>query len=129
MAMNGFGAFAEQVAVDNAVGGADPGRSRFRPGGRLHPELQHGVVHHDPADHGRRGGVGPRARGRRGIGLAAVDVGVALGARVIAPASSAPKLEAAMAMGATASIAYEVEDLKSTARASPRAGWTWSSTR
>jgi NADPH2:quinone reductase len=49
-----------------------------------------------------------------GIGLAAVDVATALGARVIAAASTPDKLGAAVAMGAT--IAYEVEDLKTRAR-------------
>jgi NADPH2:quinone reductase len=51
-----------------------------------------------------------------GIGLAAVDVAVALGAQVIAAASSPEKLAAAQAMGATATIAYETDDLKSMAR-------------
>jgi NADPH:quinone reductase len=51
-----------------------------------------------------------------GIGLAAIDVATALGARVIAAASSPEKLEAARAMGAEATIAYEDEDLKVRAR-------------
>jgi NADPH2:quinone reductase len=51
-----------------------------------------------------------------GIGLAAIDVATALGARVIAAASTADKLDAAVAMGAEATIAYEDEDLKSRAR-------------
>jgi len=51
-----------------------------------------------------------------GIGLAAVDMATALGARVIAAASTPDKLEAAVAMGAEATIAYETEDLKSRAR-------------
>lgn len=51
-----------------------------------------------------------------GIGLAAVDVATALGARVIAAASTPDKLGAAVAMGAEATIAYEVEDLKTRAR-------------
>ena len=51
-----------------------------------------------------------------GIGLAAVDVATALGARVIAAASTPDKLAAAMAMGAEATIAYEEEDLKVRAR-------------
>ncbi len=51
-----------------------------------------------------------------GIGLAAVDVATALGARVIAAASTPDKLGAAVAMGAEATIAYEDEDLKSRAR-------------
>jgi NADPH2:quinone reductase len=51
-----------------------------------------------------------------GVGLAAIDVATALGARVIAAASSADKLEAARSMGAEATIAYEEEDLKVRAR-------------
>ncbi len=51
-----------------------------------------------------------------GIGLAAIDVATALGGRVIAAASSDEKLDAARAMGAEATIAYEEEDLKARAR-------------
>jgi len=52
-----------------------------------------------------------------GIGLAAIDLAVALGARVIAAASSDAKLVAARAAGAVETIAYESEDLKTRARA------------
>ena len=62
------------------------------------------------------GRVGARARRRRGIGLAAIDVARHLGARVIAAASSEDKLAAAAAAGAEATIAYETEDLKARAR-------------
>lgn len=51
-----------------------------------------------------------------GIGLAAVDVATALGARVIAAASSTARLDAARAMGAEAVVEYETEDLKARAR-------------
>ena len=51
-----------------------------------------------------------------GIGLAAVDVAAALGARVIAAASTADKRGAALAMGAEATIDYETEDVKTRAR-------------
>jgi NADPH2:quinone reductase len=51
-----------------------------------------------------------------GVGLAATDVATALGGRVIAAASSQDKLEAAIAMGAEATIAYEEEDLKTRTR-------------
>jgi NADPH2:quinone reductase len=51
-----------------------------------------------------------------GVGLAATDVATALGGRVIAAASTPEKLEAALAMGAEATIAYEEEDLKVRAR-------------
>ena len=51
-----------------------------------------------------------------GVGLAAIDVALALGARVIAAASSKDKLAAATDMGAEATISYEEEDLKTRAR-------------
>ena len=51
-----------------------------------------------------------------GVGLAAIDVAKALGATVIAAASSPQKLADATAMGADATIAYEDEDLKTRAR-------------
>ena len=51
-----------------------------------------------------------------GIGLASVDVGLALGAMVIAAASSPAKLAAAADLGAVAGIDYEGEDLKTKAR-------------
>lgn len=51
-----------------------------------------------------------------GVGLAAVDLGRALGARVIAAASSADKRDRALAAGAEAAIDYTTEDLKARAR-------------
>lgn len=51
-----------------------------------------------------------------GVGLAAVDVGRALGARVFAAASSEAKRDAALAAGAEAAIDYTTEDLKVRAR-------------
>lgn len=47
-----------------------------------------------------------------GAGLAAVEIGARLGARVIACASSAAKLEAARAHGATETVDYDKADLK-----------------
>lgn len=51
-----------------------------------------------------------------GVGLAAIDVARSLGARVIAAASTPEKLADAKAQGASATIAYEEEDLKARAR-------------
>lgn len=48
-----------------------------------------------------------------GVGLAAVELGVAMGAEVIAGASSEAKLAAAREAGATATIDYTSTDLKS----------------
>lgn len=51
-----------------------------------------------------------------GVGLAAIDVSRALGARVVAAASSDAKLEVARAAGAEATVDYTAEDLKSRVR-------------
>ncbi len=51
-----------------------------------------------------------------GLGLAAVDLARAAGARVVAAASSADKLAAAVAAGAEATIDYSSGDLKTLAR-------------
>lgn len=51
-----------------------------------------------------------------GVGLAAVDLGVALGARVIAAASSPEKLAVCSERGAAATIDYDREDLKQAIR-------------
>lgn len=51
-----------------------------------------------------------------GVGLAAVDLGVALGARVLAAASSPEKLKVCTQRGAEAVIDYDREDLKSRIR-------------
>ena len=47
-----------------------------------------------------------------GVGLAAVNIGAALGARVIAAASSETKLDVACAAGATERVNYSTESLK-----------------
>ena len=51
-----------------------------------------------------------------GIGLAAIDIAVALGARVIAVASTTEKRDMAMAMGAYAAIDPTTEDVKARLR-------------
>ncbi len=57
-----------------------------------------------------------------GIGLAAVDLAKALGARVIAAASSPEKLEVCRALGADLLIDYSREDLKERAKALSNGG-------
>lgn len=51
-----------------------------------------------------------------GVGLAAVDLGVAMGAKVLAAASSPEKLEVCRARGAAATVDYDREDLKTRIR-------------
>lgn len=51
-----------------------------------------------------------------GVGLAAIDVATALGARVVGAASTEQKRAAALAIGAESAIDYTSEDLKARAR-------------
>ncbi|RAU98750.1 NADPH:quinone oxidoreductase family protein [Mycobacterium colombiense] len=51
-----------------------------------------------------------------GVGLAAVDLGVAMGARVLAAASSPEKLELCRRRGAESTVDYDREDLKTRIR-------------
>lgn len=116
MALSGFGAFAEQVVMD-----AD--RVVPVPSGLSYSQAATFIQSYSTAFFtlGKRASVSADewvlvlgAGG--GIGLAAVDVGVALGAHVVAAASSSEKLSRASALGAGSTVAYESEDLKQRAR-------------
>ncbi|MBV9410521.1 MAG: NADPH:quinone oxidoreductase family protein, partial [Acidimicrobiia bacterium] len=116
IAMTGFGGFADQVAVPAASVIPIPESLSFGQAAALIQSYSTALFTLQ-----RRTTVAPGewvlvlgAGG--GIGLACIDVAVALGARVIAAASSPDKLEAAENMGAEATIAYEDEDLKTRAR-------------
>ena len=116
MAMCGFGAFAEQVAV--SASSLAP-----VPEGLGYPQAAAFIQSYSTAWYTltRRTSVAPGETvlvlgAGGGIGLAMVDAAVAIGATVIAAASSEEKLAAAKAMGASATIAYEHEDLKTRAR-------------
>jgi NADPH2:quinone reductase len=116
VAMTGFGGFADQVAVPAASVIAIPEVLSFGQAAALIQSYSTALFTLT-----RRTSVAPGewvlvlgAGG--GIGLACIDVAVALGAKVIAAASSPDKLDAAEEMGAVATIAYEDEDLKTRAR-------------
>ena len=116
MAMTGFGAFAEQVLVSGTSLEPVPADLGFGQAAAFIQSystawftLTRRISVHEGEWVLVLGAGG-------GIGLASVDVAVALGARVIAAASTPEKLEAARSMGATATIAYEDEDLKTRAR-------------
>jgi NADPH:quinone reductase len=112
MAMTGHGGFAEEVVVAaQRVLPLAPGMDFVTAAGftmtygtSLHALLQRGRL--QPGENllvlGAAGGVG----------LAAVELGKAMGARVIAAASSAEKLQVAREHGADELIDYSREDLK-----------------
>ncbi|MDE3086374.1 MAG: NADPH:quinone oxidoreductase family protein [Acidobacteriota bacterium] len=116
LAMTGFGAFAEQVVVAEASLQRLPSAMSYGQGAAF--VQSYSTAWFALAERARLGegewllvlGAGG------GIGLASVDVGIALGANVIAAASSTAKLDAARALGAVAGIDYETEDLKTKAR-------------
>ena len=117
MAMCGFGAFAEQVVVPVAALTRIPSRLGF---GQAAAFIQSDSTAWFALT--RRTSVAPGETvlvlgAGGGVGLAAVDVSIALGASVIAAASKRDKLSAAEAMGASATIPYEDEDVKTRARA------------
>ncbi|MNF62301.1 Quinone oxidoreductase 1 [compost metagenome] len=112
MALTGWGSFAEQVAA---------------PAYNVMP-IPKGIDFNSAAAFGMTYGTSMHALKQRanlqpgetllvlgasgGVGLAAVEIGKAMGARVIAAASSAEKLEVAKAAGADALINYSEESLK-----------------
>jgi NADPH:quinone reductase len=116
MAFVGFGGFADQAVVPALSLVPMPDRLGFAPGAALiqsYCTMLFTLTRRTTLSPGEwvlvLGAGG-------GVGLAAVDIATALGARVIAAASTPDKLEAARSMGAEATIAYEEEDLKARAR-------------
>jgi NADPH:quinone reductase len=115
MALTGFGAFCETVAVHGAALVLMPDALSFGQAAGMIQSYSTSLYALKRADLTQGQTVLVLGAGG-GIGLAAVDLAKALGASVIAAASSRAKLQAARAMGADAGIAYEDEDLKSQAR-------------
>ncbi len=117
IAMTIFGAFAEQVV-------ADAGALVPMPPGLDFPVaaafmMTYGTSYHALADRGAlAAGETLLVLGASGgVGLAAVEIGKALGARVIAAASSAEKLAVCREHGADDLIAYAREDLRERVKA------------
>jgi NADPH2:quinone reductase len=117
IAVPGWGGFAEEVAVD-----AD--RLISIPDGMDFPTaaafvMAYGTAHYALKDRGRlRAGETLLVLGAAGgVGLAAVEVGAALGARVIAAASSEEKLALCRRHGAAEGIDYAAEDLRERVKA------------
>ncbi len=112
LASPGIGAFAEQVALPAAQARRMPGNMDFAGGAVfLQPSTTAYFALHDRA--AMRAGETLLVLGAAGgTGAAAIQVGKALGAHVIAAASSAEKLAAASALGADVLIDYAREDLR-----------------
>ena len=108
----GWGAFAEEAAVPEDRLIPMPEGMPFEVAGSL--LVTYGTCYHALADRARlAAGETVLVLGAAGgIGMAAVEIAHALGARVIAAASSEEKLRTCRAHGADETIDYEKEDLR-----------------
>ncbi|NLP64100.1 NADPH:quinone oxidoreductase family protein [Paraburkholderia sacchari] len=108
----GNGGFAEQALADAAACVPLPEGADFATAAAF--TLAYGTSHHAVVDRAAlRAGETVLVLGAAGgVGLAAVEIGKALGARVIAAASSDEKLEVCRRFGADATINYSTEDLR-----------------
>jgi NADPH:quinone reductase len=111
MALTGFGAFTEEIAIHALSAVRMPDTISFGQGATMIQSYATALYAFKRAQLTAGERVLVLGAGG-GIGLAAIDLAVALGARAIGAASSLDKLAAATQMGAEAVIAYEEEDLK-----------------
>jgi NADPH:quinone reductase-like Zn-dependent oxidoreductase len=107
-----FGAFAEQIVV--AASSLQP----VHPGVELATAAASGVAH-QTAYHALRSMAGLAAGewavilgAAGGVGLAAIQLGAALGGRMVAAVSSPEKMALCLARGAEVAVDYRTEDLK-----------------
>ena len=116
-AMTGYGAFAEQVKTDRR-------RVLRIPAGMDFATAAAFGLTYTTADHALRDRAELRAGetllvlgAAGGVGLAAIEVGKALGARVIAAASNEDRLRVCREHGADAAINYATEDFRDRVKA------------
>jgi len=112
LAFTGHGGYAEEVAVDAASVIALPAQMDFATAAAF--PITYGTSYHALKDRGQlRSGETLLVLGAAGgVGLAAVEIGKIMGARVIACASSDEKLALAREHGADALINYASSDLR-----------------
>jgi NADPH2:quinone reductase len=112
MAFTTYGSFAEEVKTDQSRVLAIPAGMSFEMASAF--TLTYGTSDHALADRGalHHGETLLVLGASGGVGLAAVEIGEALGAHVIACASSADKLAVCRAHGADEGIDYAAEDLR-----------------
>jgi NADPH2:quinone reductase len=112
LASTGWGGFAEEIAVDGSRVFAIPAEMDFPTASAL--LMTYGTSHYALKDRAaiRPGETLAVLGAAGGVGLAAVELGKQMGARVIACASSDEKLEVCRRHGADEGINYAREDLK-----------------
>ncbi|WP_321953059.1 NADPH:quinone oxidoreductase family protein [Paraburkholderia bannensis] len=108
----GNGGYAEQAIADASACVPLPDAADFATAAAF--TLAYGTSHHAVVDRAQlKAGETMLVLGAAGgVGLAAVEIGKVLGARVIAAASSEEKLEVCRRFGADATINYSTEDLR-----------------
>jgi NADPH2:quinone reductase len=106
------GAFAQQIAVPAHMVMPMPSGLDFDTAAAV--TLTYGTSHHAVVDRAQlKSGETMLVLGAAGgVGLAAIEIGKALGARIIAAASTDEKLEICKAHGADATINYSTRDLR-----------------
>jgi NADPH2:quinone reductase len=117
IAFAGQGAFAQQITVPAASVVPMPPGMDFDTAAAI--TLTYGTSHHAVVDRAQlKAGETMLVMGAAGgVGLAAIEIGKALGARVIAAASSDEKLEVCKRHGADAVINYTTQDLREAIKA------------
>ncbi|MCB0842599.1 MAG: NADPH:quinone oxidoreductase family protein [Bacteroidetes bacterium] len=112
-AMTGWGGFAEEVVADAKICFPIPDGMDFVTASSF--SMTYGTSMHALQDRARmKEGETLLVLGAAGgVGLAAVEIGVQLGAKVIAAASTQEKLDFCREYGAVETINYSKEDLKS----------------
>lgn len=112
LAFTGHGAFAQQIIVSAEAVMPMPADMSFDIAAAI--TLTYGTSHHAVVDRAQlKAGETMLVLGAAGgVGLAAIEIGKALGARVIAAASSDEKLAICKAHGADATINYTSQDLR-----------------
>jgi len=115
-AFSGTGGFAEQATVPAAQIYHLPDGVDFTAGGLL---ITHGTSYHALKDRAalRPGETLLVLGAGGGVGLAAVELGAIMGARVIAAASTEEKLALARSRGAAETILYSQQDLREAVKA------------
>lgn len=117
IAFSAVGAFAQQIVVPAQACMPMPPGMDFDTAAAI--TLTYGTSHHAVVD---RAALQPGETmlvlgAAGGVGLAAIEIGKALGARVIAAASSDDKLAVCREHGADATINYSTEDLRDAVKA------------
>ncbi|MFC3109359.1 NADPH:quinone oxidoreductase family protein [Undibacterium arcticum] len=117
IAFIGHGAFAQQAVVPVQAVMPMPAGMDFDTAAAI--TLTYGTSHHAVVDRAQlKAGETMLVLGAAGgVGLAAIEIGKALGAHVIAAASSDEKLAVCTAHGADATVNYSTEDLREAIKA------------